>query len=132
MVLPLLCVVQVVTNPIGAFLQKKLNNKVILTIGSIITITGVFLSSFMKSLGLFVLFYCVMFPAGIGLCYFTPLICGWEWLPHRKGFVTGMIVGGFGFGTFIFAYISTALVNPHNAKPVLMPNGNKLYEWDVA
>jgi hypothetical protein len=59
-------------------------------------------------------------------------MCGWEWIPHKKGFVSGMIVGGFGFGTFIFAYISSAIVNPDNERPVLMPNGDRLYEWEIA
>ena len=46
------------------------------------------------------------------MCYFVALICAWEWYPDRKGLVTGLTLGGYGFGSFIFAQISTKLVNP--------------------
>ena len=32
----------------------------------------------------------------------------------RKGLVTGITLGGYGFGSFIFSHISTKLVNPDN------------------
>ena len=41
-------------------------------------------------------------------------MCGWEWFPNNKGFVSGIIVAGFGFGAFIFGFISTFIVNPYN------------------
>jgi MFS transporter, OFA family, oxalate/formate antiporter len=104
---------------VGAFLQKKMNNKVIVVIGSTVGISAVLISSFMTTETLFVVFYAVLFAVGIGLDYFTPLMCGWEWMPERRGFVSGIIIGGFGFGTFIFALISTAIVNPNNVKPTL-------------
>lgn len=49
--------------------------------------------------------------------YFTPIVCGWEWFPENKGAVSGLIVGGYGFGAFIFGYISTHIVNPDNLSP---------------
>jgi len=70
---------------------------------------------------------------GIGLSYFTPLMCGWEFLPTRRGFVSGIIIGGFGFGTFIFSLISTALVNPNNKEAETEKITNiKVFPWEVA
>ena len=40
---------------------------------------------------------------GCGMAYFVALICCWEYFPKRKGLVTGVILGGYGFGSFIFA-----------------------------
>ena len=54
---------------------------------------------------------------GCGTCYFVALICVWEWFPTRKGLVTGLTLGGYGFGSFIFAQISTKLVNPNGENP---------------
>ena len=48
------------------------------------------------------------------MCYMVPLICGWEWFPNNRGLVTGVTLGGYGFGSFIFAQVSTQLVNPDN------------------
>ena len=60
------------------------------------------------------MFYGGGFPIGIGMMYWTPLICAWEYFPDRKGLISGLIIGAFGFGAFIFGFISTAIVNPEN------------------
>lgn len=63
---------------------------------------------------------------GIGLLYWTPIICGWEWFPERKGLISGLIIGGFGFGAFIFGFITTRIVNPENQGVTLdSSNGEK-------
>ena len=56
---------------------------------------------------------------GCGMCYFIPLVCGWEYFPHKKGLVTGVILAGYGFSSFIFSLISTDLVNPDNKEPTI-------------
>ena len=42
------------------------------------------------------------------------------WFVDNKGVVSGIIIGGFGFGAFIFGFISTAIANPDNL-PVRVP-----------
>jgi len=74
----------------------------------------------------------VIVSFGIGFCYFPPLICGWEWIPERKGLVTGIILGAFGFGSFVFGFISMYICNPDNESPVPAPNGSKFYSQAVA
>lgn len=32
--------------------------------------------------------------------------------------VSGVIIGGFGFGSFLFGFLSTALINPYNDSPI--------------
>ena len=64
----------------------------------------------------FLLFYAVFFPIGVGFVYWPPIICGWEWFPEHKGLVSGLIVGGYGFGAFIFGFITTAIINPEDLK----------------
>ena len=61
---------------------------------------------------------------GSGMCYLVPLICGWEWFPQNKGLVTGCVLGGFGFGSFIFAQVSTKLVNPENIQAYVVDPAN--------
>ena len=80
--------------------------------GGAVSLTGVFCSSYAQDLEWYLFFYCVMNGLGCGMCYFVALICAWEWYPDRKGLVTGLTLGGYGFGSFIFAQISTKLVNP--------------------
>ena len=41
--------------------------------------------------------------------------------------VTGIIVGGFGFGSFVFSFFSTALINPSNLHPELIIAGGRIF-----
>ena len=112
MIIPLSFSTQACFNPIGAFLLKKIHIKVILLIGISIMISSVYIASIMVEWSLFVLFYACLFPIGIGLVYWAPIICAWEWFPERKGLISGIIICGFGFGAFIFGFVSTHIVNP--------------------
>ena len=70
----------------------------------------------MKTWWTFFIFYGMLFPIGIGMVYWTPIICAWEWFPERKGLISGLIIGAFGFGAFLFGFYSTSIANPENAK----------------
>lgn len=41
--------------------------------------------------------------------------------------VSGIIIGGFGFGSFLFGFISTAMINPNDRHPV-----DDVYDMEVA
>lgn len=43
--------------------------------------------------------------AGLGLGYVTPVATVAKWFPDKKGFVTGMVVMGFGFGALVMSKI---------------------------
>lgn len=44
--------------------------------------------------------------------------------------VSGLIIGGFGFGAFFFGFISFAQVNPNNANPDLKVDGGVIFSPD--
>ena len=52
------------------------------------------------------------------MTYMVPMQHGWLWFPDRPGLITGIIIGGFGLGAFVFNFVCTGLVNPDNEKPV--------------
>ena len=54
-------------------------------------------------------------------------MCGWEHFPNNKGRATGLIMGGFGFGAFIFGFISTGIANPNNLKAEESDDGSGPY-----
>ena len=54
----------------------------------------------------------------------VPLICGWEWFPKRRGLATGVCLGGYGFGSFIFSQVSSHLVNPNGEDPTITDPDN--------
>ena len=104
-------------NPVAAYLYPRYGPKFCIVLGSLIALIGLFASTYTTNFALFTIFYGLFYGIGIGLSYLAPLMCGWEHFPERKGMVSGIIIGGFGFGSFIFDMISTILVNPQDIPP---------------
>lgn len=98
---------------LGGVLEKKIGPKYTCAIGGYLIVIGTLLSSFMKSLNGIIMTEGIFFGIGLGICYSAPISCSVRWMPIRKGLVTGIIVAGFGGGSFIFGLIATHIVNPH-------------------
>jgi hypothetical protein len=47
-----------------------------------------------------------------------------QWFPHRKGMVSGIILGGFGLGSFTITQFQTLYLNPDN-RPIGSLNGTE-------
>jgi OFA family oxalate/formate antiporter-like MFS transporter len=58
-----------------------------------------------KNLPLFYAGYGIIGGMGLGLGYVTPVATAAKWFPDKKGFVTGMVVMGFGFGALVMSKI---------------------------
>jgi len=69
---------------------------------------------------------------GCGTCYMVPLICAWEYFPEKKGLMTGIIIGAYGFGSFFFSLLSTKLVNPNKENPTIEDGDISFFAPDVA
>lgn len=68
---------------------------------------------------MFMMFYAFCNGIGSGICYFIPLVCAWEFFPHKKGTLTGVMISAYGFGSFVFAQVSRAIVNPNGVNPTI-------------
>jgi Nitrate/nitrite transporter len=58
-----------------------------------------------KSLPLLYGGYGVIGGIGLGLGYVTPVATSAKWFPDKKGFITGMVVMGFGFGALFMTKV---------------------------
>lgn len=56
-------------------------------------------------------------------------MCGWEWFPNKRATASGVLLAGYASGPFLFGFISTALVNPDDLKPV---DDGKYFPVEVA
>lgn len=111
-------------NPVTVLNYKKYGPTFCIALGSSIALTGILASTYVKSYWLFTILYGGLFGMGIGLSYMAPLICCWEHFPKRRGLVSGIIIGAFGFGSFAFNILSTYLINKDDKKPIIaVPNG---------
>ncbi|HWR38098.1 MAG TPA: OFA family MFS transporter [Patescibacteria group bacterium] len=91
----------------GINLPKYGPRKLAMT-GGFLFSTGYLIAAYalsIKSLVLLYVGYGVIGGMGLGLGYVTPVATAAKWFPDKKGFITGMVVMGFGFGALIMAKI---------------------------
>mmetsp|Transcript_36777 Transcript_36777/g.33005 ORF Transcript_36777/g.33005 Transcript_36777/m.33005 type:complete len:164 (-) Transcript_36777:852-1343(-) len=115
----------------GIKLSSKIGHKLTLICGIIIIALTVFICSFVTNLYLFIFLYAILVGVSAGLMYMVPIICGWKYFPKKKGAVSGIIVAGYGFGSFTFNLIAVALVNPDNESASVEIDGHKYFTSDV-
>lgn len=122
--------------PIGAFMMKRTQINCLAATGIAIMSVSVYMASKSTSWNEFKLWYGCGFASGVGFVYWTPINAAWEWFPEQKGLVTGLVISGYGFGAFIFGFVTTAIVNPDNLRPEVPKDGSgdtdKLFPESVA
>ena len=108
-----------------------------MAVGCIIGLTMVLASAYAKNYWLFYILYSGGFAIATGvsvrelwlnICcqYIVPVKTSWLYFKNNKGLVSGIVVCGFGFGSFIFGLISTKIVNPNN-----IPSSNGTFPKEV-
>lgn len=97
---------------IGGKLAIKYTTRRIVIIGGVILSAGFALASMVtpQTPWLLWLGYGVMGGVGMGFTYSTTIACAQKWMPHKKGFVTGLIVSALGFGGVIFTPVIESLI----------------------
>ena len=131
-VIPIMTIGLMIMNPIIASLRKT-NPKLLILAGASLAIFGCLISTLATTFSVFLFTYALVVSFGIGFCYFPPLMCAWEWMPESKGLASGIILGGFGFGGFVFGMIGRAICNPENFRPEsVAANGSIFYSEIVA
>jgi OFA family oxalate/formate antiporter-like MFS transporter len=113
---------------IGGRIQDRRGPRTVAMVGGAIYGFGVVLASFARSadqLWLLVLGYGVLAGFGLGLAYIVPIAMLQKWFPDRRGLITGLAVGGFGFGAVLTAPIAQWLIagNPDQPTAAFLPLG---------
>ena len=120
---------------LGVYLptQKKCNPNLLIFMGGFVSLVCFYLTSKTTNLVLFVTLNS-MYGLFAAICYFVGLVTAWEWFPSDKGLVTGIQLGGFGLGSFVFGILAVHFVNPESLNPTIHDSVKQLsfYEMDVA
>ncbi|MGI8850161.1 MAG: L-lactate MFS transporter [Acidimicrobiales bacterium] len=81
---------------------------------------GVILASFAhdhSQLPLLVAGYGVISGFGLGLAYIVPIAMLQKWFPDKRGLITGLAVGGFGFGAVLTSPVAQRLIDANKDVP---------------
>ncbi|NHU86139.1 OFA family MFS transporter [Kocuria sp. JC486] len=109
---------------IGAFLGGRLQDKkgprIVALVGVVLYSIGILLSSFAREPGqlwLLILGYGLISGFGLGLAYIVPVAMLQKWFPDKAGLITGLAVGGFGFGAVITSPVAQRLIEANPSEP---------------
>lgn len=91
-------------------LQDKIGPRKVATMGIICFSLGLIIASQATSLMMLYLGYSLLGGIGVGMVYVCPLSTSLKWYPKKKGMVTGIIIGAFGMGGFLFNFILSYLI----------------------
>jgi OFA family oxalate/formate antiporter-like MFS transporter len=112
----------------GGRIQDKKGPRVVALTGGVIYAIGIVLASFASSgdqLWLIILGYGVISGFGLGFAYIVPIAMLQKWFPDKTGLITGLAVGGFGFGAVLTSPVAQWLIerNPDQPTSAFLPLG---------
>ncbi|WP_432558392.1 L-lactate MFS transporter [Granulicoccus sp. GXG6511] len=99
---------------LGGRIQDKRGPRIVGLAGVVLYALGIILASFARSaddLWLLILGYGVIGGFGLGLAYIVPIALLQKWFPDKRGLITGIAVGGFGFGAVITSPVAQAMIS---------------------
>ena len=112
---------------VGGRIQDRRGPRPVAIAGVVLYSVGIMLASLTNTkdqLWLLVLTYGVMGGIGLGLAYITPIAMLAKWFPDKRGLITGIAVGGFGFGAVITGPVAKNLLTGTSDKTsVFLPLG---------
>ena len=113
---------------IGGRIQDRRGPRIVALVGGVIYAVGVLLAGFATShdqLWLIVLGYGVISGFGLGFAYIVPIAMLQKWFPDKRGLITGLAVGGFGFGAVLTSPLANWLIerNPDVPTRAFIPLG---------
>ncbi|TKJ31391.1 OFA family MFS transporter [Blastococcus sp. CCUG 61487] len=113
---------------LGGRIQDQRGPRIVALVGGIVYAVGVVLASFATSgdqLWLIVLGYGVISGFGLGFAYIVPIAMLLKWFPDKRGLITGLAVGGFGFGAVLTSPVAQWLIDndPDQPTSAFLPLG---------
>lgn len=113
---------------IGGRLQDRSSPRIVALAGSVVYASGIMLASLARGADdfwLLVLGYGVIGGFGLGMAYIVPIALLQKWFPARRALVTGIAVGGFGFGATLTSPVAQSLLarTPETPAAAFLPLG---------
>jgi OFA family oxalate/formate antiporter-like MFS transporter len=100
----ILIVLQTWLSPAQGFLVEKLGPKFLIAAGALLSGTGWIASSTVESLWGLYASYGLLCGIGTGIVYIGVVGLMVRWFPQRRGFATGVVAAGYGFGAILTTF----------------------------
>ena len=98
---------------LGGRIQDRRGPRVVAMVGVTVYSVGIMLASLARDasdLWLLILGYGILGGFGLGLAYIVPIAMLQKWFPDKRGLITGIAVGGFGFGAVITSPVAQRMI----------------------
>ncbi len=110
--LTILIVLQTWLSPVQGYLVDKFGPKLLVAVGCLLSGLGWVASAYATSLTMLYLTYGLLCGVGTGIVYIGIVGLMVRWFPDRRGFATGMVAAGYGFGAIATTFpIDTMIKN---------------------
>ncbi|GAB3670086.1 OFA family MFS transporter [Actinocorallia lasiicapitis] len=105
---------------LGGRFQDRKGPRAAALLGGTLYSAGTMLSSLATDKSMFWLMlvsYGVIGGLGLGIAYIVPVAMLQKWYPEKRGLITGVAVGGFGFGAVLISPLAQFLVDAYRDEP---------------
>ena len=108
----ILIILQTWLSPLQGYLVDKFGPRLLIAVGCLMSGAGWITSAYATSLMGLYLTYGLFCGVGTGIVYIGIIGLMVRWFPDRRGFATGMVAAGYGFGAILTTFpIDTMLKN---------------------
>src|SRR5215475_2168592 len=100
----ILIVLQTWLSPLQGYLVVKLGPKALIGLGAVMSGAGWVASAYVTDLWGLYLTYGLLCGVGTGIVYIGVVGLMVRWFPERRGFATGVVAAGYGFGAILTTF----------------------------
>ena len=119
----ILIVLQTWFSPAQGWLVDRFGPKLLIAVGAALSGLGWVLSSYATTLTMLYLTYGLFCGIGTGIVYVGIVGLMVRWFPDRRGFATGVVAAGYGFGAILTTFPIDSMLNSSGYQSTLVMFG---------
>jgi MFS transporter, OFA family, oxalate/formate antiporter len=119
----ILIVLQTWLAPAQGYLVERFGPKLLIGLGAVLSGLGWVASSYVTSLTGLYLTYGLLCGLGTGIVYIGIIGLMVKWFPDRRGFATGIVAAGYGFGAIFSTFPIDDMMKAKGYQPTLLTFG---------
>jgi MFS transporter, OFA family, oxalate/formate antiporter len=119
----ILIVLQTWLSPLQGWLIDQFGPKLLIAVGAFLSGAGWVASAHVTSLPALYATYGLLCGVGTGIVYIGVIGLMVKWFPDRRGFATGVVAAGYGFGAILTTFPIDTMMKASGYQPTLMVFG---------